>query len=225
MCTTPSFPPAAVSASGDVDSDVVSALRHNLGLLGGAGSPVALQGRHSVPAHYRHNLLLSPMVLSSFKHGLLSGWWLGQVYVVRWEGVFRSIPIYGMAFACQSEVPHSECSNHIRVEALTTCMSSLSPLCVLNQCPLCAVLYDHCLLRVCAGLSGLRAASAILTDGVCIRCECVDGKGFRGVLCRHQPIAKVCRSFFVNLEGICVRIRKQMLEIPANRAFLNVTYV
>ncbi|MED6266157.1 hypothetical protein CHARACLAT_032836 [Characodon lateralis] len=29
---------------------------------------------------------------------------------------------------------------------------------------------------------------------------------------------------FVNPEGICVRIRKQMLEIPANCAFLNVTY-
>ncbi|KAM7371015.1 hypothetical protein PAMP_010517 [Pampus punctatissimus] len=86
------------------DSVVVSALRHNLRLLGGAGSPVALQGCHSVPAYYRHNLLLSPMVLSSFKHGLLSGWWLGQVKVVRWEGVFRCLPICGMAFACQSQV-------------------------------------------------------------------------------------------------------------------------
>ena len=53
--------PTAVSVAGDVDSVVVSALWHNLGLLGGAGSPVALEGRHSVPAHYRHNLLLSPV--------------------------------------------------------------------------------------------------------------------------------------------------------------------
>lgn len=53
--------PTVVSAAGAVDSVVVSALRHNLRLLGGAGSPVALQGRHSVPAHYRHNLLLSPV--------------------------------------------------------------------------------------------------------------------------------------------------------------------
>lgn len=43
------------------DSVVVPALRLNLGLVGGAGSPVARQGRHSVPAHYRHNLLLSPV--------------------------------------------------------------------------------------------------------------------------------------------------------------------
>lgn len=53
--------PTAVSVAGAVDSVVVSALRHNLRLLGGAGSPLALQGRHSVSAHYRHNLLLSPV--------------------------------------------------------------------------------------------------------------------------------------------------------------------
>lgn len=58
--TLPLFP-TAVSTAGAVDSVVVPALRLNLGLLGGAGSPVALEGRHSVPAHYRHNLLLSPV--------------------------------------------------------------------------------------------------------------------------------------------------------------------
>lgn len=53
--------PTAVSVADALDSVVVSALRHNLRLLGGAGPPVALRRCHSVCAHYRHNLLLSPV--------------------------------------------------------------------------------------------------------------------------------------------------------------------
>lgn len=60
-CLLPLCPTACLLSTGALDSVVVSSLWHNLRLLGGAGPPVALQGRHSVPAHYRHNLLLSPV--------------------------------------------------------------------------------------------------------------------------------------------------------------------
>lgn len=44
-----------------IDSVVVSALRNNQWLLGGASTSVALQGCHTVSANYRHHLLLPPV--------------------------------------------------------------------------------------------------------------------------------------------------------------------